>query len=358
MYKSTNYGHTQVPTNLFMCLDNNCRSTLFSLIQLSSYYANDDGWFFRSNDDLKAEADLSRRVLDGALGALNDAGIIEVFSQEKGQGKKQYSREYKINFDKFLEYEKISIDDCSKNPKYKIKTKNYKKGAPSFHCSSLPPSSPTSTLTSSPTSTQSRNNIDNRDTIENKETIYSNVYIIEEPDGNNTPDGDCSLSSSIVEGSNANPTDNTAIGGSCSFSDAIPTSSPEPDGNRTTSYSLPTCSLSISNPVSSTTYSPDGESSNPEGVKQQIIPREKEIRSQQPSNTNASEGTVSVSVPSQLKDGDSCAQTGIQDDEIQLIRALDVLYRYGKYHFACNEMLRVGFRLGKGMGAGTMQGKS
>lgn len=317
MNKSTNYGHTQVPTNLFLCLDNNCRSTLFSLIQLSSYYANDDGWFFRTNSDLQAETKLSINVLNGALDALYQKGIIDIIPQAKGRGCKQVSRKYKVNTDTFAEYDKLGIEDCMKNPDYAIETRNYKHGAPSFQRASQPSSLQTSPQTSKPSSLQSENNIDNienRDNTENKEVIYNTVYIIEEPNGNRLPDGDCSISS-LVEGSNTYPADNS-----------------EPDGNRTTSLSLPTCSLSSSHSFSSTSYSPKGESSNPEKLKQQIIPRDKEISSQQPSDTNASEGTVSVSVPSQFKDGDSCAQTGIQDDEIRLIQALDVLYRYDKNH--------------------------
>lgn len=321
------YRFIPIPTHLFLCLDNNCRSVLFALIQLSSFFADDKGWFFRTNADLEAETNLSKDVAKGALYALFLEGIIEVIPQEKGRGVKQESRKYKVNFDKFLEYEKISVDDCMKNLEYRIKTADYKHTTITFQRTSPP----TSVQTSELTSLQSCNNIDSRENIENKETIYNNDNIIVKPNGNSIPDGDCSLSSS-VEGSNVNPTDNTAIDGSCSFSDAIPTCSSEPDGNRTTSYTLPTCSLSSSNPVPSTTYSPKGESSNPDGLKQHSIPREKEISSQQPSDSNASEGTVSVSVPCQFEDGDSCAQTGIQDDEIRLIQALDVLYRYDKNH--------------------------
>ena len=53
------YQFTAVPTNLFILLDNNCKSMLFTLIQLSSFYSNEDGYFFRINSDLSEESNLS-----------------------------------------------------------------------------------------------------------------------------------------------------------------------------------------------------------------------------------------------------------------------------------------------------------
>ena len=44
------YQFTAVPTNLYQCCDINVRSMLSTLVQLSSYYADRDGWFFRTND--------------------------------------------------------------------------------------------------------------------------------------------------------------------------------------------------------------------------------------------------------------------------------------------------------------------
>lgn len=333
------YKFIPIPTHLFLCLDNNCRSVLFALIQLSSYYAN--GWFFRSNADLEAETNLSRKTLNGALDALYIEGIIDIIPQEAGRGVLQKSRKYRVNFDKFLEYEKINLDDCMKNPDYKIETRDYKHGAPSFQRTSPP----TSVQTSTPTSAQSTNNIENIEKEENKNNIitYNNIYNIEEPNGNSIPNGDYSLSS-FVEGLCDNPTDNTAIDDSCSFSDSNPTCSSEPDGNRTTSLSLPTCSLSSSNSVSPTSYSPKGESSNPE-KREQIIPREKEISSQQPSDTNASEGTESVSVPSQFRDGDSCATLKYSEEVWEKLHAAhEVLYEYDSKHLPFDEVSGQAFR--------------
>lgn len=189
-----NYQFVKIPLNLFNCLDNNCRSVLYSLIQLSSYYAKDDGWFYRSNDDLGAQCNLSKNVLSGALDALYIHGIIDVHPAEKGRGVKQTGRKYKVLFDSFRMFEDISIEDTIKNPEYKICTCDYKKSTvPSFQRKlesqqtfeqgSQPTLSLSSRQTSSPTSLQSDNNIDNvKNTynIENIEEIYNKILLNKE----------------------------------------------------------------------------------------------------------------------------------------------------------------------------------
>lgn len=138
MARKTDYQFTAVPTQLFLCLDNNCRSTLFSLIQLSSFYENKnenafDGWFFRTNALLEEETNLSKNVLNGALDALYQAGIIDVIPQDKGRGKAQGARKYKVNFDTFTKYQSIPFEECScSHPDFGIVTSDYKKGAPKF----------------------------------------------------------------------------------------------------------------------------------------------------------------------------------------------------------------------------------
>lgn len=176
---NVDYQFTKVPTKLFMCLDCNCRSVLFTLIQLSML-ADEQGWFFRSNADLEAETKLSRKVIDGVLDALLRNGLIDFIPQQQGQGVKQTSRLYYVNFNSFLEYEKISIDDCIKNPKYQILTSDYKNGTftwkgrewankqASLSLTSTLPISPSSP----PVSPQHQSIVPTSiDTIDNKENI-------------------------------------------------------------------------------------------------------------------------------------------------------------------------------------------
>ena len=170
------YQFVPVPLNLFNCLDNNCRSVLYSLIQLSSHYADEDKdfYFYRSNSDLGAECNLSKNVMDAALDALYINGIIDVIPCEKGQGKKQLGKRFKVFFESFKRFEKISIEDSIKNPDYRIKTVDYKKNKTRSYQLKLDSSSTseqTSTLTSPPTSdltsSQSDNNIYNIENIDN-----------------------------------------------------------------------------------------------------------------------------------------------------------------------------------------------
>ena len=186
MAQTKDYLFTRIPTHLMLCLDNNCRSVLFSLIQLSSYYQTKDnkfdGWFFRSNADLEAETNLSKNVLKGALDTLYKANVIDIIPQQKGKGIKQETCKYKVKYDEFQRFEYITIEDCYKNPDYALETCDYKHGAPSFLQTSQPTSQPTlqptsqptSLLTSLPTLGKSDNNVYNVYNIDNKENIDNN----------------------------------------------------------------------------------------------------------------------------------------------------------------------------------------
>ena len=80
------YKFTAMPVNLTACMDNNCRSMLFTLLQLSSYFENRskeenevwDGWFFRSNADLQAQTRLSENLVRATISTLYRIGIVDV----------------------------------------------------------------------------------------------------------------------------------------------------------------------------------------------------------------------------------------------------------------------------------------
>lgn len=154
-----NYQFTQVPTNLFILLDNNCRSMLFTLIQLSSYYADEDGWFFRTYSDLEAESNLSQNLVKATLQTLFNHHIIE--AKPTGQSKGSKPNYYKVNFGEFTKYEDISIEDAMKNPDLKIHTVDYKGS-----CFKLNLVRDTVTTT-----VKSDNNIDNIENIYNIKNI-------------------------------------------------------------------------------------------------------------------------------------------------------------------------------------------
>lgn len=122
--KGFGYQFTAMPTNLMACMDLNCRSMLFTLIQLSSYYADKDGWFFRTNEDLRVECDLGEKVVRACLSTFHTIGLLEVKCIGKGRGK--VPNYFKLNTDKFVEWESITLEDCIKNPKYKVETEDYR----------------------------------------------------------------------------------------------------------------------------------------------------------------------------------------------------------------------------------------
>lgn len=176
------YQFTAVPTNLFILLDNNCRSMLFTLIQLSSFYSNEDGYFFRTNSDLSEESNLSQKLVIATVDTLYSNGLIAVNTVGKSKGKQ--ANYYKVNFDKFTEYEKYSKDEL-KNPLLKIETVNYKaKGYSPSYLSKVSPSTEQNNSQDfpkvSPIFPKVPTNIDSIDIIYNKEDIYNkditNIY--------------------------------------------------------------------------------------------------------------------------------------------------------------------------------------
>lgn len=162
------YQFTAMPVNLTACLDNNCRSMLFTLLQLSSYYADEDGWFFRSSADLQAQSRLSEILVRATISTLYRIGIVDV--RLDGKSRNQSPNWFKMNEAEMLKWEKYSIEDCIKNPNYVIKTDPYGKGCkPSY----LDKSHIKSALHTKNDSTESEDNLNanilqkNKDNIEN-----------------------------------------------------------------------------------------------------------------------------------------------------------------------------------------------
>lgn len=181
------YKFTAMPVNLTACMDNNCRSMLFTLLQLSSYYESKsierhqkwDGWFFRSNEDLQAQSRLSENLVRATISTLYSIGVIDVATVGKSRG--NIPNRFKIDFAKICEWEQYSIDDCVKNPAYAITIEPYK--ATGWKPSYLTKISHTSTATLTQKVPQSEDNIENveneknTDNAENAEKKKENVDI-------------------------------------------------------------------------------------------------------------------------------------------------------------------------------------
>lgn len=172
-----NYQFTQVPTNLFILLDNNCRSMLFTLIQLSSYYADEEGWFFRTCSDLEEESNLSQNLVKATLQTLFNHHIIEAKPTGFGKGKKP--NYYKVNFEEFSKYDDISIDEAMKNPDLKIRTVDYKGSCFKLNLVREPVTETVNkTVTTTVTTTvKSDHNIDNIENIYNIENVKNEENI-------------------------------------------------------------------------------------------------------------------------------------------------------------------------------------
>lgn len=177
--KIIDFQFTAMPTNLMACMDLNCRSMLFTLIQLSSYYAKDDGWFFRTNEDLRAESKLSENLVRATLSTLYSIGVVDV--KTVGKGKSRIPNQFRLEFEKFKNWEKYTLEDCIKHPDLKIYTDSYKVNGwqPSYlqdievKTDDVPILSPIP----SPTPPQSEDYIDN---IENKNNnLYEGLKQVE-----------------------------------------------------------------------------------------------------------------------------------------------------------------------------------
>lgn len=195
--KTLDYQFTAVPTQLMILLDLNCRSMLFTLCQLSSYYSDASGKFFRTNADLSEESRLSQKLVIASIDTLYRHGIINVWSVGKSNGK--HSNYFRLNVDRFKDFERLSMDEL-KNPEFQIEMVDYRekgytplylKDADVSASTSVPitdiqstssqdssftlPERTTSAITEIvPASSQSTNNIDsieNTDNIENEDTI-------------------------------------------------------------------------------------------------------------------------------------------------------------------------------------------
>lgn len=173
------YQFVAVPLNLFCRLDNNLRSMLFVLIQLQTYYADKDGWFFRSNEDLKAQSNLSENLVRLTIDTLYKEGLIDVESVGKGKGRNTPSNRYKVLCERFKDYEKDDIEMCIKDPKLAIKTPQYK--GSHYHPSYLDKKEKEVTteavMADAQVDTQVNDKVD--DKVENVVKVEDNIYNID-----------------------------------------------------------------------------------------------------------------------------------------------------------------------------------
>ena len=183
--ENINYQFTQVPTKLMILLDVNCRSMLFTLCQLASHYADENGRFFRTNADLALESRLSQKLVIATIDTLYTHGIVEIWSAGKGKGKQ--ANYYRLNYARFKEFESLSMDEL-KNPELQLPMADYRaKGySPSYLKKNtqnvsqevseeipnvFPRNSPITNNIDNIENINNEENKENKENIENKESI-------------------------------------------------------------------------------------------------------------------------------------------------------------------------------------------
>lgn len=143
---------------------------LWTLVQLSSYYADKDGWFFRTNDDLRAQSQLSENLVRATLSTFYRVGIIDV--RTVGKGKSKTPNKFRLNVERFKDWEKYSLEDCIKHPDLRVETDCYKTTGWQASYLNLQEDKTISDSVTVPMSTltppQSEDNIENTDNKENK----------------------------------------------------------------------------------------------------------------------------------------------------------------------------------------------
>lgn len=125
--RNLDYNFIAVPTNLFFALDNNLRTALTVLLQLSSVFADQDGYFFRTNEDLQQDLKMGKNLTIAVLESLYQYGLLQVKSVgfTKKNGKKQVNF-FRVCVESFKDYEKYHIYTITKNEELHLNTVDYK----------------------------------------------------------------------------------------------------------------------------------------------------------------------------------------------------------------------------------------
>ena len=193
------YQFTPMPKQLTHLLDVNLRSMLFALIDASNYFADEDGWFYRTNDQFQQDSSLSKNLVIATIDTLFQRSLVEVSCVGTGRGRQPNN--YRVNLESFKFFEQLGMNTDLHRPENQIKTVRY--SGSGYHASYLDeepvrylpelvkgrivwnPVNPTGTSTPDDTTvpttdttkelttnvTKIEHNIDNIDNVYNKEYI-------------------------------------------------------------------------------------------------------------------------------------------------------------------------------------------
>ena len=118
------YQFTPMPKQLTHLLDVNLRSMLFALVDASDYFADEDGWFYRSNADLQIDSAISQNLVKATVDTLFIYSFLEVTCL--GKGKKREPNSYRLNKDMFQFFEGLDMNSDIRRPENRINTVDYK----------------------------------------------------------------------------------------------------------------------------------------------------------------------------------------------------------------------------------------
>lgn len=114
----TDYQFIKAPLKLRHVCSPKCYYLLLAFIEMhekfkASKILDKDGYFFMSMENIMDELMVEdRRDAKGVIEALYRAGLIKVICEGKGKGPgNTLSNKFKINFDKIIEYNSLSLDD-------------------------------------------------------------------------------------------------------------------------------------------------------------------------------------------------------------------------------------------------------
>lgn len=120
------YSFTAAPTNLICALDANLTKGLITLIRLQSFYQNEEGWFFRTNEDLQKDFKMGKRLTIAVIETLFRNNLLQVksvgFTKKGGTKRVNF---FKVNTSEFKKYEKIDIYTITNVEELQIETLKY-----------------------------------------------------------------------------------------------------------------------------------------------------------------------------------------------------------------------------------------
>lgn len=79
---------------------------------------------FRTNEDWRAQSQLSENLVRATLSTFYRLGIVKV--QTVGKGKNKTPNKFRLNVERFKDWEQYSLEDCIKHPGLRIETDGYK----------------------------------------------------------------------------------------------------------------------------------------------------------------------------------------------------------------------------------------